>query len=226
MNIYNCLLLDTANIDDIRKFLKTGMFGGVTTNPSLIAKESKSSSYMNKIVEIAQAVSESSIDRPHLSIELISDNPDSMVAEALTYSEISLLKTRFDLYFKVPVSLDMMPAIRKISDFAKVNATACMTSVQALMAQQAGAQLVSFFYNRIRDQKEDPRQVLAEFRSLDKETKVICGSIRYPNDIFESLQHGADYVTIGPKIAEMSLFHPQTKLAIEQFHEDIKKWQE
>lgn len=226
------LLLDTANLDDIKKFLKTGLICGVTTNPSLMAKESKGN-YIDKLRRIRDAILDSK-GMKHLSAEVTTLDPDAMFDEACQLDEI--LKTNetnnpVDLHIKIPVMLSTMEVIAKLRQRSvHTNATACMTALQAKLAQEAGADIVSFFYNRIADGNEDPEKPILEFNAIrgikmnPGQTKIICGSIRKPEDILKCFLLGADYVTASPKIIEFALTHPQTTIAINKFQEDIEKW--
>lgn len=226
------LLLDTANLDDIKKFLKTGLVCGVTTNPSLMAKESKGN-YIEKLCRIRDAILGAK-GMKHLSVEVTTLDPEGMFDEACHLDEI--LKTNetgspIDLHIKIPAMLSTMEIIYRLRQRSiQTNATACMTAIQAKLAQEAGATVVSFFYNRIADGQGDPEQVLRDFESIrgirgnPGQTKIICGSIRKSEDIFKCWRLGVDYVTAGPKIIGDALTHPQTTIAIEKFQEDIEKW--
>lgn len=224
------LLLDTANIEQIKSWMQTDAVVGVTTNPSLMAKETPGV-YLDRLQEVVDAIGEV-YPKKHLSVEVITTDPQEMIKQGVELSE-KLDSDNIDLYVKVPCNqLQVITALANLG--VGVNATACMTSLQAKLASEAGAHVVSFFYNRIMDYQierqqftdgEDPRLVLDEFAKLNsRKTPVICGSIRAKRDVLNCWLHGADYVTANPKIIEQMLHHPQTDKALKQFQEDIDRW--
>lgn len=241
------LLLDTANIDDIGRLLQSRLFLGVTTNPSLMAKEPKTKlefdhpmdgfgDYVASLKKVRDALLEAASKhsrRSHLSVEVPTNDSRFMyeqakvIYDALRFNDAKqdLTTSSLDIYIKIPVTLDNLLVITRLSDsLIPVNATACMTAIQAKMAEDAGASIVSFFYNRILDGQGYPQIELANFRHMQKgRARVICGSIRKAEDIVMCAPN-ADYVTIGPKVAQDAISHPQTDKAITQFTEDIKKW--
>lgn len=221
------LLLDTANLEDIKKFCKTSLISGVTTNPSLMAKEEKGD-YLDKLSAIKDVIV-NGVSGKHLSVEVTTLDPDKMIVQACQLEEALGRKgfeSGIDLYVKIPVmpeTLRVLSVLRQRG--VQTNATACMTAMQAKLAADAGANIVSFFYNRILDANEDAEHVLSTFHELKPHhVNVICGSIRKPEDIQKCWFNGADYVTASPAIIEKAMFHPQTTLAINKFQEDIEKW--
>lgn len=224
------LLLDTANLEDIKKFSKTTLISGVTTNPSLMAKESKGN-YFDKLRRIRDGILDARKGGSgmHLSVEVTTLDPSAMMDEACQLEECLGRKgseSGVDLHVKIPVMPETMLVLSHLRQRSvKTNATACMTALQAKLACDAGADIVSFFYNRINDGNEDANQVLARFQQLrPHHVKVICGSIRKPEDIQACWIMGAEYVTASPAIIEKALIHPQTTIAINKFQEDIEKW--
>lgn len=216
------LFLDSANIDEIRMLVRTDAVQGVTTNPSLMAKEAKGG-YTQRLLEICELL-DSTGRKMHLSAEVITSDPSKMVEQALNLNE-SLKNDRVDLHIKIPVMLETLPVITELAHKKiKVNATACMTALQAKLAEDAGAPIVSFFYNRIKDANEEPDDVLAKYGRLRRSTRVICGSIRKPDDVYRSWLNGADIVTASLKVIKEMISHPQTDKAIAQFQKDIDTW--
>lgn len=222
------LFLDSANIDDIRFFMKTAAVQGVTTNPSLMAKEDKGD-YFQKLDVIADAVRSQDYVGRHLSVEVTTLDPKMMVTQALELYR-HLRRDGLNVHIKVPCTeLEVITNLSRQK--IPVNATAVMTPMQGMLAWQAGAAVISFFYNRIKDHANEtmsgppPAQVLREFRAIAPACKVICGSIRKPEDIYDSWIHGANHVTASRKVIEQALSHPQTDKAIKQFQEDITRWQ-
>jgi transaldolase len=228
------LFLDSANIDEVRRIAGTDAIAGVTTNPSLMAKEGKGD-YREKLVEIALTLNQTTHMGPkHLSVEILTTNPSEMYAEAVDLWDALREFDRLDLHVKVPVLLDTLPVITEITRDVdvKVNATACMTADQAYMAERAGAQCVSFFYNRMKDGKLDADAEINRFYRDYHYTKngpveaplIICGSIRQPADIIRCWENGADVVTVPMSIIEKFMFHEKTDEAVRKFREDIEKW--
>ncbi|MHB8407887.1 MAG: transaldolase family protein [Acidiferrobacterales bacterium] len=233
------LFLDTANIDDIRFFSKSDAIAGVTTNPSLMAKEKKGD-YISKLQEIASILSlaKQGGKSKHLSVEVTTLDPDGMVTQALNLQD-KLVKSGVDLHIKIPVLPQTLQVITLLSKKnIRVNATACMTALQGKLASDAGAPIVSFFFNRMIDGlQEDQMRIfdnasprsralteLVKYKQLGGTASIICGSIRKPEDVFDCWNSGAQIVTAGPKIIREMLKHPQTDKAVQQFQEDIEKW--
>jgi TalC/MipB family fructose-6-phosphate aldolase len=218
------LLLDTANHDDITRLIKSSAIAGVTTNPSLMAKEEKGD-YKRKLHEIAVSIAYTpSHEIRHLSVEVTTLDPVGMIMQADDLKN-SLHFEHIKLFVKIPVMLVTLPVITKLVSLGvNVNATACMTALQAKMADDAGAQIVSFFYNRIKDGGGDPKNVIKEYCQIRGSTEIICGSIREPDDIYQAWLAGADYVTASPQVIEKMIQHPQTDKAIGQFQRDIDAW--
>ena len=223
------LFLDTANIQEIGELIGTDAIAGVTTNPSLMAKESKGS-YWEKAVQIADVIQFNSNYKKHLSVEAISTDPTQILKQSLQAHDL-LSEAKYpnvEVFLKVPVTLDNLHVISELaSQGVNVNATACMTVSQAKLASDAGARIVSFFYNRIRDGKGDPDQVLREYRAMGEKiamADVICGSIRTPEDVMNAWKNGSHIVTASAKIIALMMKHEQTDKAIEQFQKDIDSW--
>jgi transaldolase len=234
------LFLDSANIDEIRRAVRSGAVSGVTTNPSLMAKEPKGL-YFGMMTKIADVIGEEShLFTMHLSVEAIALCADEMVEQALQLRDIMNDK-EIELFVKVPVTFDNLEVISRLAEERiNVNATACMKASQAKMASDAGADVVSFFYNRMIDGCEDKVYARVEamgeialYRKLcpasmdddsDIHAEVICGSIRKANDVLECWNAGADIVTVSMKVMDEMIKHPQTDIAIKRFQEDFEKW--
>jgi len=225
------LYLDTANLEEITRVAETTAISGITTNPSLMAKEEKGD-YIEKLQKIAAVLD----DEKHLSVEVITLDPVEMLRQAI---ELAQEVRGVDLHIKIPVMLDTLPVITKLTyeHGINVNATACMTAEQAKMALDAGAPVVSFFYNRMKDGRLDANHELYRFwqefnidfdsESSIKESNncdVICGSIRKPADVLSCWESGAQIVTASMKIIEQMITHPQTDKAIQDFQKDIEAW--
>ena len=217
------LFLDTANLEDIRTMVRTEAIQGVTTNPSLMAKEAKGG-YTQRLAEICDVIRETG-RRMHLSVEVITSDPSKMVEQALMLRD-TLAEDRVDLHVKIPIMLETLPVITELSNKkVKVNATACMTALQAKLAHDAGAPIISFFYNRMNDGGLDADKEIHTFATeLNRNSRIICGSIRHAEDVRKCWRDGSDIVTAGVKVIKEMITHPKTDEAIKQFQQDIDKW--
>ena len=238
------LLLDSANYNEITRICDTSAISGVTTNPSLMAKEVKGD-YLNKITNIAQLLHSTCL-RKHLSAEVITLDPNEMLVQAVEIREALKFSAEFvDLHIKIPVTLENLSVITSLEGMGiKVNATACMMHSQAKMAIDAGASIISYFYNRIKDGGGiDPDEEINKTASYRRSPEfcgdpskayitaygapsIICGSIRKPEDVTACWESGSEYVTASLKIIELLLKHEQTDIAINGFQKDIEAWLE
>ncbi len=231
------LFLDSANLDDIRSIIGNDAITGVTTNPSLMAKEEKGP-YADKLKEIYDVLWKSVRfgQKRHLSVEAISLDPKEILFQAKALWDRFGKNPNLELYVKVPVTFENLSVITELSrgNHIAVNATCCMTALQAKMASDAGAKIVSFFYNRMKDWTNDLPQVrhnadveirrYCSLRSTD-DAQIICGSIRTPEDVYDCWSAGADIVTAPNKVIREMLVHPKTDEAIRQFQSEIEAWQ-
>lgn len=242
------LFIDTANLADIEASLRGGFIRGITTNPSLLAKEPRANylEHMKKIVDLARKYGGTA----SLSIEVFTDDQDKMIAQARDF--VKQLDYR-NLAIKIHISHKGQDNLRVINELSKngvtVNCTACMTPLQAMLAAAAGAKYVSLFYNRLRDggteekysgEREaalksgivepsdfDPNQVIRETRALIApypDVEIIAGSIRTPLDVKRAGLAGSHIVTVSLKILKETLTHFKTDEAVERFFEDFKAW--
>lgn len=224
------LLLDSADISEVREFFPGITLAGVTTNPSLIAKQPQRD-YLQLLQEIDNELETTGSDPQHFSVEVTTLDPEGMVREAMDLME-GLGK---NVHVKIPLMPETLRVIEKLSrSNVKVNATACMTAIQAKLASDAGADVVSFFYNRMLDGYHGldhakthallPLEEIALYCSWGENATVICGSIRHPRDIVDCWQAGAYLVTAPAKVIKEALRHPKTVEAIGQFQRDIESW--
>lgn len=207
--------LDTANIEDIKKYNSWGIVDGVTTNPSLIAKEGVS--LEKRIKEIAEVV-----DGP-ISSEVIATDSEGMLKEGREYA-----KWHKNIYVKVPMTPDGLQATKIFTEEGiKTNVTLCFTMTQAIMAAKAGATLVSPFVGRIDDISGDGmgliEEIVTAYENYRYETKVLVASIRHPRHVVDSALIGADIATMPPKIFDQLIKHPLTDSGIERFLADWEK---
>ncbi len=208
------IFIDTANIEEIKKANELGVISGVTTNPSLIAKEGRD--FKQTIKEISEIV-----DGP-ISAEVISLEADGMVSEAL-----ELCKIHKNIVIKIPMTLEGLKAVKVLtSKGIKTNVTLIFSAVQALLAARAGASFVSPFIGRVDDIDGDSNELIEEivniFRIHSIDTKIIAASIRSPRHVSEAALIGADIATIPYKTIIQMSKHPLTDIGIERFMSDWK----
>ena len=219
------MFVDTANLEEIEETLKRGFPAGITTNPSILAKEKKRD-WHEMIRDIIKLCRQYKYDIP-LSVEVFTTDADEMIRQA--EDMVQAFGDYPNINIKVPIGYDELAVIHQLRQRnIKVNCTACMSYNQALMAARAGATFVSVFYGRVRDMGYDPvpmiKSVCDTFRYWQSDAQVIVGSIRHMQDINESFQAGADIVTIPPKFFEPMTRHPKTDEIIDQFMTDFTAW--
>ncbi|MDR0334626.1 MAG: fructose-6-phosphate aldolase [Methanomassiliicoccaceae archaeon] len=212
------IFIDTANIDMIKEVNSWGILDGVTTNPSLIAKEKTDlRTCVKKISEI--------VDGP-ISAEAISMDAEAMVKEGR-----SLSKIHPNINVKLPMCIEAMKATNVLaSEGIAVNMTLIFSPQQALLAAKAGARYVSPFVGRLDDigqvGSEMLAQIVAVFRNYDFDTEIIAASIRHPVHAFEAAALGCDIATIPYDVLKKMVAHPKTDEGIKLFladHEKSKK---
>ena len=206
--------LDTANIEKIKHFADMGLVDGVTTNPSLIAKEGRD--FESVIKEITQIV-----DGP-ISAEVLSTNSESMIQEALRLFEI-----HENIVIKIPMIKDGIKATHVLANKGvKVNMTLIFSPAQALLAAKAGARYVSPFVGRLDDISHDGMELISVTREIldnyDFDCEIIVASIRHPLHVVEAARMGADIATIPPDVMEKLFKHPLTDIGLERFLSDWK----
>jgi transaldolase len=207
--------IDTANIDEIKEAHRMGMVDGVTTNPTLIAKEGRD--FKEIIAEICQIV-----DGP-VSAEVISQKTAGMVTEAT-----DLVKIHKNIVVKIPMTVDGLKAVRQLDeDNIKTNVTLVFSPLQALMAAKAGATYVSPFVGRLDDVSQEGmlliEQIVEIYSNYAYDTEVIVASIRNPLHVLESALLGADIATIPFSVLNKLAAHPLTDKGIKAFLADWEK---
>jgi len=207
--------IDTANIAEIKEGLALGMVDGVTTNPSLIAKEKKS--FEDVVKEILKIV-----DGP-VSLEVMSMEAKAMFAEGK-----KLMRLGDNVVIKVPLSTEGLKATKMLAkEGIDVNQTLIFSPLQALMAAKAGARYVSPFVGRLDDIAHDgmdlTSQIITIFDNYGYETEVIVASIRHPRHVLDAALMGADIATIPFKVIAQLAQHPLTDKGIAMFLDDWKK---
>lgn len=207
--------LDTANVDEIREAAAAGIICGITTNPTLIAKEGRD--FKETILEITSIV-----DGP-ISAEVVSLEAGGMVKEA---EEIAAWHP--NIIIKVPMTWEGLKAVNELrKKNIKTNVTLIFNPNQALLAARAGAAYVSPFIGRFTDISQDGITLVADIAEVfdihDISTEIIAASIRSPMDVFESARAGADIATVPYKVIQQMIKHPLTDIGIEKFLDDWKK---
>ena len=208
------IFLDTANIDEIKEGASWGIVDGVTTNPSLIAKEKRD--FKQVVKEICDIV-----DGP-ISAEVISEDSEGMINEAK-----ELVKIHKNIVIKIPMTVEGLKAVSKLSkEGIKTNVTLIFSPNQALLAAKAGATYVSPFLGRLDDvgsQGMDLVRTIVEiFLNYDYDTEVIAASIRHPLHVVDAALAGAHIATIPMKVLQQMVKHPLTDKGIESFMNDWK----
>ncbi|MEK6692882.1 MAG: fructose-6-phosphate aldolase [Nitrospirota bacterium] len=209
------IFIDTANINEIREAYGWGVIDGVTTNPSLVAKEGKD--FRKVIDEICSIV-----DGP-ISAEAVSMDSDGMIKEARELSKIHK-----NIVVKIPMTKEGLKAVKKVSsEKIKTNMTLIFSPNQALLAAKAGATYVSPFVGRLDDISHVGMdlvgQIVEIFDNYAFETEVIVASIRNPLHVVEAAMMGAHVATIPFNVLEQMLKHPLTDIGIKKFLDDWEK---
>lgn len=209
------LYIDTANLDQIRQAHDMGVLDGVTTNPTLIAKEGVD--YGKRLAEICDVVP------GPVSAEVIATTFKEMLAEGKDRASIAS-----NIVVKLPSTVDGLRACKALSDEGiRTNMTLCFQSLQALMVAKAGAYLVSPFIGRIDDIGEDGMELIVKIRQIYDNyglaTKVLAASIRHPNHLLQCALAGADVATVPFDVIGKVMNHPLTDSGLERFLADYKK---
>ncbi len=210
------IFLDTANIDEIRRGAALGVVDGITTNPTLVAKEGIE--YRDRVLEICEAV-----DGP-ISAECISTEYEALVEEARRVAS-----WHPNVVVKIPMTEVGLQAIKTVSaEGIRVNTTLIFSANQALLAAKSGAAFVSPFVGRLNDAGHDGMEVIREivsmFDTFNLPTQVLAASIRNPRDVTEAALAGSHVATIPPAVLFAMIQHPLTDRGIEIFLNDAKKY--
>lgn len=209
------IFLDTANIEEIKKGVAYGVIDGVTTNPSLLAKENKG--FIPLIEEIL------SIVPGPVSVEVTATDADEMVKQAKEYAKISE-----NVVIKVPINLEGLKVVKTLADLdIKTNVTLIFSSSQALLAAKAGATYVSPFVGRIDDISGNGmalvEDIIQVYDNYMFDTEIIVASVRHPLHFVQAAMIGAHIATIPFSTLAKLLDHPLTDIGIQRFLDDWKK---
>jgi len=208
--------IDTANLDEIREAAELGVIDGVTTNPSLVAKEGgvDFKQHIAAICEIVQGA---------VSAEVTSLELEGMLREGREYARIAP-----NVVVKCPLTRDGLKATKRLTDEGiKVNVTLCFSAAQAILAAKAGAAYISPFLGRLDDIGQNGLVLLAEiveiYSNYDWQTEVLAASIRHPIHVIAAARMGAHVATMPFKVIEQLIKHPLTDKGLEQFLSDWYK---
>jgi transaldolase len=209
--------IDTANIKEIKEAAALGILDGVTTNPSLVAKEGKD---FRKLLDEILAI----VDGP-VSAEVISTEYDGILKEAH-----ELAKIHKNIVIKVPLIKEGLKAVRTLSsENIKTNVTLCFSPSQALLAAKAGATYISPFVGRLDDISHDGMELISQivqiYKNYDYKTQVLVASIRHPLHLVDAALMGADVCTMPFSVIDRLFNHPLTDVGLEKFLNDWKKLQ-
>ncbi len=209
--------LDTASLKEISWAAQAGLIDGVTTNPSLLAKQAGDLDPKDVLKEICSVV-----EGP-VSAEVVALDTDGMVTEGARLAEIA-----DNIVVKIPMTEAGMVAVRQLAgDGIRTNVTLCFSSVQCLIAAKAGASYVSPFIGRLDDVGQEGMDVIREARTIFDnyriDTQILAASIRHPRHVVAAAMIGADVATLPPDVLRKLLLHPLTDRGLDQFLADWNK---
>ncbi len=209
------LFLDTANLEDIKKYASWGLVDGVTTNPSLVAKEGVA--FEKRVKEICKVI------KGPVSAEVISQDAKGMIAEGKKYASWAK-----NIYIKCPMTPQGLIATQALTKIGiKVNVTLVFSAAQALLAAKAGAAFVSPFIGRIDDMGQGGMELIEEiamiYSNYNFKTEILVASVRTPRQVAEAAMIGAQICTVPADIFEKLIKHPLTDLGLEKFLADWSK---
>lgn len=212
------IFIDTANLNEIKEANDMGLLDGVTTNPSLVAKEGHKDfrSMLESICAIVNG---------DISAEVVSTDYEGIVKEGR-----ELAKIHPNIVVKVPLIKEGLKAVRTFSDEGiKTNVTLCFSPSQAVLAAKAGAYIISPFVGRLDDISQNGMELIAQmvtiYRNYDYQTKILVASVRHPLHFVDSCMLGADIATMPFKVIEQLAKHPLTDIGLSNFLKDWDKLQ-
>ncbi len=209
------IFLDTANVAAIKTYADMGILDGVTTNPTLMAKENKG--FLDLASEILQIVS------GPVNLEVVSQNTEGMLREAHDLASLAP-----NVVVKVPMTAEGLVAVRRLhKEGIKTNVTLIFSPNQALLAAKAGANYASPFIGRLDDAGHDGMKIVEEtlqiYKNYGLETHVLVASIRHPIHVVTAAKLGAQVATMPPEVLDKMLKHPLTELGLKRFMDDWTK---
>jgi transaldolase len=209
------LFLDTASVTEIRTMWETGILDGVTTNPTLVAKEGR------KFEDVLREVC--ALGVPSVSAEVVSTDTEGMLREGRHLREIHP-----SIYVKVPMTSNGLRATKTLAkEGTRVNMTLVFSANQALLAAKVGAAYVSPFIGRLDDQGQDGMELIRDivqiYRNYAVKTQVLVASVRHPIHVLDAAKIGADIATMPYAVMEKLVQHPLTDLGLARFLKDWEK---
>ena len=209
------IFLDTANIASIKTFADMGVLDGITTNPTLIAKENRD--FLELVSEILKIV------QGPVNLEVVSQNTEGMLQEAHNLSPLSP-----NVVVKCPMTSAGLVAVKTLSkEGINTNVTLVFSPNQALLAAKAGATYVSPFIGRLDDAGHEGMKVIEDtmqiYRNYEIETQVLVASIRHPVHVVDAAKLGAHVATMPPDVLEKMVTHPLTDIGLKRFLDDWQK---
>ena len=208
--------IDTANLDEIKEANELGMIDGVTTNPSLVAKEGDVD-FKEHLAKICSMV------KGDISAEVTALDTEGMLKEGREYAKVAS-----NVVVKCPMTLDGLKATRILTEEGTgVNVTLCFSAAQAILAAKAGARYISPFIGRLDDVSTNGMQLISDivriYDNYDFDTQVLAASIRHPMHIVDCALAGADVATLPFKVIKQLVQHPLTDKGLDAFLADWKK---
>ncbi len=212
------IFIDTANIDEIRKAEEWGVIDGVTTNPSLVAKEKDKGKDFKAIVREICGIVDGDV-----SAEVVATDCDGILSEARILS-----KVHRNVVVKIPLTPDGLKAVKVLEkEGVRCNVTLCFSANQALLAAKAGAYIISPFAGRLDDIGQSGVQLAEEIREIydnyDFKTKILFASVRHPDHVKQAALLGADIATVPFNVIEQLYRHPLTDIGLKKFLDDWAK---
>lgn len=209
------LFIDTANVDEIRAANDLGVICGVTTNPSLIAREGR---IFEDVIKEITAIADGPI-----SAEVVAENAEGMIEEARKLSAIHK-----NIVIKIPMTAEGLKAVKVLSSIGiKTNVTLIFSAAQALLAARAGAAYVSPFIGRLNDISDNGIGLISDIAAIFDihgiPTEIIAASIRGPQDVTDAAKNGAHIATVPYKVILQMIKHPLTDIGIQKFTDDWNK---
>lgn len=210
------IFIDTANLDEIREASNMGILDGVTTNPSLVAKEGHKNfrSMLEKICDMVDG---------DVSAEVVSTKADDILKEGR-----ELAKIHRNIVVKVPLIKEGLKAVRVFSqEGIRTNVTLCFSASQAILAAKAGAYIISPFVGRLDDISQNGMELISQivqiYGNYNYQTQVLVASVRHPLHFVDGAMIGADIATMPFKVIEQLVKHPLTDIGLDKFLSDWKK---
>ncbi len=211
------IMLDTANLDAIKKGIKYFNISGLTTNPTIL-KQSETNDFIKTVIDIIAIIGK----ERSLHLQVVSPTTEGMIKEA------EFFKAQFDcnLYIKVPVTKEGLAAIKELKQRGfKITATGILTAMQIVMAASCGADYAAPYVNRIETIGSKADEVISEasqmLLDLELDTKILGASFKNPNQIKMALLSGAPAITASYEVIDASIYHPYTDWSIDQFAKDF-----